>query len=368
MSDAAMKAGENPEASQAGAGTAPLAPALGLFRQFAARARGETPLLTPVLPSRFESALPGSSQEPDAGMLPLESGAARQKPMPSEGFDRSQPKSPGMAQAGNSESTRATAEEKPGEAHRPQPVLADHPKAQGHETMPPRRDFPLPSPTPDWLQSAAGKTNSEAKVASEDLSSVSGKRLLKPSADNPATSTPAKAEAAPWSIPSPGKYRNAERTMEPVVDSFEPEGNESQLGRGQVPASQTGESAKLSVNSPAQPAAAPWAPTRMSPEPASKPGSKSKSTALAGASQETTMAQRIRLTPPARQEGGTPQSRSQGNTQVTQSAAPQVHIRIGRVDFRGVPNAAPVRPAPARPAGPAMDLEGYLRSLDRRTR
>jgi hypothetical protein len=52
------------------------------------------------------------------------------------------------------------------------------------------------------------------------------------------------------------------------------------------------------------------------------------------------------------------------------SLAPEVHIRIGRIDIRGAaPTPAPVtRPVPPKPPAPSMNLDAYLRGLDRRPR
>ncbi len=369
MSDAAMIAGGASEPSQASETVSPMAPTLGLFRQFADRARGVTPLLTPVLPSRFESALPSARNEnelgfgeamansPEAreGMLRGEDAETRLRPQPrppqqfqqdlTTRFVRPSLKPEEIAGEAHGEGSN----EKPYAFHST-PGLSARFAAQSSEAMLPKWNIRQSSET-------ASETDAKVISPSEGSSTWSGERLAGPSLGKTAAPALAKPEATPWGLRPLASDRNSQGTPT-SADTPEQKQIENHVSQALKPASFS-----------AHPAAAPWAQTRMSPETAPKPGNNNKSTALAGTSPDTTMAQRLGLTPPARQGGDGPSSGSQGNIQVTPAAtAPQVHIRIGRVDFRGVPSAAPARPAPAKPAGPAMDLEGYLRSLDRRTR
>jgi hypothetical protein len=310
-------------------------PTMGIFQEWAARARGETPVLTPVLPARFE--------------VPLESVL-----------------SSGSEEFGSTE--------KPGE----KPSL--QPDTRGRQSI--KTDLRLRSieahvqnegeiknlvyneakslPNQSELDPSLIQQGMEIPVAvheSENLYPFNQAELSMASTGASLPQVNRVDEIAPWLDPSPFR--------DPILPSTQPGKNKPQVENSPGPsdANPTASSYDQVIWKTNGVVGKTNGVTEKSIAPTDDSAKKSR---------EISMAQRMGELPGIRSSEPASPKLAPRHSQVTSESvvmpAPQIHIRIGRVDIRAVTQPAPSRPASPRPASPPLDLEGYLRSLDRSIR
>jgi hypothetical protein len=334
-------------------------PTLGIFQEWAARARGETPVLTPVLPSRFESSLsptlefksektPSVMENEEATPILFGEKDTHSKPTDVH-FRRTD---------GQIKTSDAINNPNPTETQfAPINRVTESPTDTIHESERRTRPNSFRRTTPSALPPLSPLASTQSTQPQNQIPH----ELLKGERDTMAVHQANGIEAAtPWFIPSPSQSP-ARDPVTPVTSSQLP------IRQPDLPITKRDKNDFPLKESQ-------W---RSRGNPTDLRNDVIEKTILpkgnlSRKSQEMTMAQRMGSLPDIRaSEHASPKQPSRHSQVTPESVAtspPQIHIRIGRVDIRAVTQPAPSRPAPPRPTVPVLDLEGYLRSLDRSTR